>query len=300
MDISKYGIFCEVIKNGNITRAAEMLGYSQSAVSQTIKSLEKETGVTLITRGRDGLRLTRDGEAYFPYIQAIYQAEQDFHEKEREIKGLSGSIIRIGTFTSVSRNILPPLMQAFKAEYPEVHFDLSQGEYTSIERDILRGAVDFGFTSLEYLLEAEAKMEDHRRLGTETLYQDNMLAVLPPGHPLAAKKSVSIQDLANESLILLDEGEYSQPMNLFAAAGLHPHIEYKVTDDYTVLAMIRQKLGAALMFERVVQGFEEGVEVRPIDEHPQRTIVLAWRDKRTMPIAARRFADYIIREMKGG
>ncbi|MDD5859715.1 MAG: LysR family transcriptional regulator [Eubacteriales bacterium] len=298
MDISRYGIFCEVVKNGNITRTAESLGYSQSAVSQTVKSLEKEMGATLITRGRDGLHLTRDGEAYMPFIQSVYQAEQALHEKEREIQGLSGSLIRIGTFTSVSRNILPRLMQEFKTRYPGVHFELVQGEYTSIEHDILSGRVDFGFTSLEYVNRAESEAEGGRRLGTARLYQDEMLAVLPEDHPLAQQDYVSLADLADDALILLDEGEYSMPLNLFSAAGLRPHIEYKVTDDYTILAMIRQHLGVSLMFERVVRGFEQGLAVRHIRERPLRTIVLAWRDRKTMPIAAGKFADYIVQEIR--
>ena len=60
--VSKYGIFCKVLETKSFTKAAEILGYSQSAVSQTIKSLEQEMGVTLIERKKDGIRLTSDGE----------------------------------------------------------------------------------------------------------------------------------------------------------------------------------------------------------------------------------------------
>ena len=160
--------------------------------------------------------------------------------------------------------------------------------------------VPAGFTVAgdEYVNRAESEAEGGRRLGTARLYQDEMLAVLPEDHPLAQQDYVSLADLADDALILLDEGEYSMPLNLFSAAGLRPHIEYKVTDDYTILAMIRQHLGVSLMFERVVRGFEQGLAVRHIRERPLRTIVLAWRDRKTMPIAAGKFADYIVQEIR--
>ena len=74
--ISRYGIFCKIIETGSFTKTAELLGYSQSAVSQTIKALEQETGTTLINRRKDGMLLTVDGAAYLPYFQQIYQAEE--------------------------------------------------------------------------------------------------------------------------------------------------------------------------------------------------------------------------------
>ena len=64
--ISRYGIFCKIIENGSFTKTAELLGYSQSAVSQTVKALEQETGTTLIDRRKDGTLLTADGAAFLP------------------------------------------------------------------------------------------------------------------------------------------------------------------------------------------------------------------------------------------
>ena len=126
--ISRYGIFCRVVEQGSFTRAAEELGYSQSAVSQNVRALEQETGVTLLSRRKDGVQLTQDGQEFYPYIQSIFQAEQALERKRQETMGLQNSLIRIGTFTSVSRNLLPPMMKRFKEKYPDVRFVLRQGE----------------------------------------------------------------------------------------------------------------------------------------------------------------------------
>ncbi|MGI6029633.1 MAG: LysR family transcriptional regulator [Candidatus Heteroscillospira sp.] len=280
---TRYNVFLRVIETGSFTRAAESLGYSQSAVSQTVKALEQEFGTRLLSRGRDGISLTADGEAYLPYFRAAGEAENALEKKRREMQGLENSTIRIGTFTSVSRNLLPKLMQEFKSRYPGVQFELLQGEYSSISQWVRGGAVDFGFLNARF----------STGLSVQPLYTDAMMAVLPPEHPLAKKSVLSLADLENESFILLDEGEHSVPIEAFRSRGLTPNIEYKVTDDYSILAMVKRGLGYSILYNMVLAGFCEGVAVRPIQERPERTIALAWRRWDTMPLASRRFAEFI-------
>lgn len=281
--VSRYSVFCKVIDTGSFTRAAELIGYSQSAVSQTIKSIEKDLGTTLINRGKDGIRLTADGESYMPYIRTICSAEQALSQKKREMLGLENSTIRIGTFTSVSQNLLPQLMKQFKNMYPKVHFALHQGEYTSISRWVKEGRVDFGFVNMDVT----------EGLPVRELYRDEMMAVLPADHPLAAHESVSLAQLADEQFILLDEGDRSIPLDAFQRLGIFPNIEYKVYDDYTIFAMVRQKLGVSIMYRLVLSGCGDGIVLRPIREPLKRTVALAWQDWNTLSIAARSFAQFI-------
>ena len=86
--ISRYGVLCRVVEQGSFTHAAEDLGYSQSAVSQNVRALEQETGVTLLSRRKDGVQLTQDGQEFYPYIQSIFQAEQALERKRQETMGL--------------------------------------------------------------------------------------------------------------------------------------------------------------------------------------------------------------------
>ncbi len=282
--ISRYGIFCRVVEQGSFTRAAEELGYSQSAVSQNVRALEQETGVTLLSRRKDGVQLTQDGQEFYPYIQSIFQAEQALERKRQETMGLQNSLIRIGTFTSVSRNLLPPMMKRFKEKYPDVRFVLRQGEYTSIPQWIRQGEIDFGFVNQD----AVEGME------TRLLYEDHMLAVLPQGHRLEKKSSLTLQDISTEPLILLDEGEHSVLLDAFHSAGLTPNLAYEVYDDYSILSMVRQGLGISVLYEKVVAGFEQGLSLRPIQESPRRRVALSWVSWDTMPYAARRFAEFLM------
>lgn len=281
--ISRYGIFCKVIELASFSKVARKIGYSQSAVSQTIKSLEKELGVILIDRKKDGITLTSDGKEFLPYLEAIYSAECALEQKHKEITGLENSIIRLGTFTSVSRNILPQLMKQFKKIYPNVNFILKQGEYTSIQKWVQTNSVDFGFVNSNAV----------SGIDVEVLYEDEMLAVLPPNHPLAQNEMISLAQLAKEPFILLDEGDYSVIMNAFQKLHLSPQIEYEVYDDYSILAMVRQGLGVSAMYDLVLNGLEKGLQIRPIREKPTRPVALAWQNKNTMSLASRRFMEFI-------
>lgn len=282
--ISRYGIFCKVAELGSFTRAAESCGYSQSAISQNIKALEQETGVSLLSRRKDGVQLTADGRDFFPYLQAVWQAEQALERRRQETMGLKNSVIRIGTFTSVSRNLLPPKMKAFKARYPDVRFVLRQGEYTSIPQWIRQGEIDFGFVNQDAV----------DSMDTRLLYEDHMLAVLPQGHPLEQKPVIPLGELSREPLILLDEGDHSVLLDAFRQAGQTPNIAYEVYDDYSILSMVRQGLGISVLYEKVVSGFESGLSLRPILEAPRRRVALAWSSWETMPYAARRFAEFLM------
>lgn len=281
--LSKYVIFCKVIENNSFTQAAEQIGYSQSAVSQIVKSLEQEQKTTLIERRKDGIILTRDGQELYPYIRAIAQAEKALDTKSKEMHGLLTSSITIGSFTSVSRNVLPKLMHEFKKLYPGVNIKLRQGDYTEIRSWIINGEVDFGFINSQ----AAAGLE------IAPIYSDKMVAVLPMSHHLANHTEVSLSELENDPLILLDEGEYSLPLNSFKENGLHPKVEYKIYDELTILAMIQQNIGISLMYKMAIQGYDQNVAVLEVPSIPERQVAIAYTKKDSLSMATKTFIKFI-------
>ena len=282
--ISRYGIFCTVVDSGNFTKAAEILGYTQSAVSQSVKALEDEIGTVLLNRKRGELTLTADGRQYYPFIRSIYASEQSLEEKKLEMEGLDNLEIKIGTFTNISRDILPRILHVFQHSYPSVRFTLRQGDYSSIPEWLSSGEIDLGFIN--------ANAVDRNNI--HPLYRDRMMAVIPPAHPLAKKEVIRGRDIENEQFILMDEGEYNEAKLYFKKTNCSPNILYTVSDDYTIMSMVRQNLGISFLYERTVSGFEDGLIVRPIYEGPVNEVSLMWRDYSTMPKAARIFMDFII------
>ena len=281
--LSRYSIITKVVELGGFTKAAEAINYSQSAVSQTVKNFEHELGFALLSRGKDGVHLTKDGEAIYPYIQAIAKSEDALSRRVHEIKGLTNSELRIGTFTSVSRTLLPGWMRGFKETYPEVRFVLEQGEYTTIPEWVKTDTVDFGFVNMDATPEMDSYL----------LYTDDMVAVLPLDQPQTKKEVLTLEDLSHESLILLDEGNFNVPLQAFARHELVPQVAFEVYDDYTILAMVEENLGVSIMYARVLNGFDDKVAIRPIKEKLSRRVGIIWKNWDKLPLAARHFIDYI-------
>lgn len=280
---SRYQIVCMVVDCGSLKRAADELGYTQSAVSQAVKALERELGTTLIERGKQGVSLTRDGKQYLPYLRQIVTAEAELEGKRQELLGLSSTDIRIATFTNVSRTVLPRVIRDFGTLHPGVRFTLKQGDYTRNAQWVHDGVVDFCFTARGFTAGLQKRV----------VYHDELVALLPAAHPLTAKEKVTLADLASESFVLLDEGEQSLVLDAFAAHGLSPRVTSEVTDDYTIMAMVEEGLGVSMLYRRTVEGMRADIRVRPIVHAPSRDVVAAWRSWDTMPIATRRFIDYM-------
>ena len=165
--MNQYLALKKIVELGSFSKAAELLNYTPSAVSQMISSLEAECGIKLLNRYRTGARLTLEGTELFPYIERLVYQYEAVQEKMRDIKGLATGIIRMGTIASISAHWIPKLLKEFKQDFPDVDFIIHQGDYTSILEWIKTGAVDFGFVNPEAVKGVE----------TIVLKQGAMLAV---------------------------------------------------------------------------------------------------------------------------
>lgn len=280
----RYKALLKVVEVGSYTKAAEILGYTQPALSQMITSLEKETSITLLYRSRYGIRLTPEGERLFPIIQKTVQQCDELHRMENKIKGLDSGIVRIGTVSSISCHWLPPIIQQFWHAYPNVQLVLHQGDYSSICEWVQTGAVDFGFANPAAV----------KGLETQFVKSDPFVAVLPKNHKLAGKNSVSLQELAAEPYLLLEEGSYSEPLEAFRNANISPNIRLRMHDDYSILSMVEQGLGYSLLTELVLQKTSYNVAVLPTKDPILRDMAIITKDKRSLSFAAKTFMQYIL------
>lgn len=275
----RYAALLKVIEVGSFTKAAELLGYTQPALSQMIASLESELSVTLLHRSRYGIRLTPEGERLYPSIQSSVLQYEAMRRTADEIRGLDSGIVRIGTVSSVSCHWLPQVIRSFWQKHPNIQIVLNQGDYTTIAEMVRTGVVDFGFVSPHAVKGMEATVVKSGRF----------CAVLPKSHPLTAKESVSLKDLANEPLLLLEEGAYSEPLEAFHSAGITPNIRLRVHDDYSILSMVELGLGVSVLTELVMNRTDYDVAVRPIEPPIIRTMGIIEKDKNSLPLASKEF-----------
>ena len=282
--MNRYIALQKIIELGGFTKAADALGYTQSSISQMIASLENELGIKLLTRSRHGVKLTIEGAELYPFIERSIYQYRSMQEKANEIKGIETGVIRVGTISSVTCHWMPQLMSGFKEEYPNVQFLFHQGDYTLIPEWIASGQIDFGFVN----------PLAGTNLQTKTVKSGEMLAVLPKNHPLAKKKSIQLQEIAEEPYILLEEGHYSEPMAAFEAAGIQPNIQYTIHDDYAIMMMVEAGLGVSILAELILRRTNYDIVCLPIDPPITRTLAVGYKDKDSLPIASKYFIDYLM------
>lgn len=274
----------KIVELGSFTKAAEKLGYTQSAVSQMIASLEEELSIKLLYRSRIGIRLTLEGEELYPFIQRTVLHYQAMQEKADEIKGLETGIIRIGTISSISCHWLPGLIKHFQELYPKVRFVLHQGDYTSIPEWVRTGEIDFGFVNPDAVSGLE----------TQFIKEGELRAVVPADHRLANHPSVTLEELSKEPFLLLEEGNLSEPLEAFRQLGLEPDITLRVHDDYSILSMIETGLGISILPELVLRKTNYEIAILPIEPAVTRKIGLVMKEKQSLPIACKHFIAFLM------
>ena len=276
--MNQYLALLRVLECNSFSDAARVMGYTQSAVSQMIKALEEELGVTLLLRSRTGVTLTREGEL-LPYIRDVANAHRMLSEQAANFHGLQSGTIRIGTFTSVSSRLLPPVMKAFKEAHPNLRFELHQGVYSEIEEWVRTGVVDFGFTDASRVTPFVC----------EPVFRDTMLAVLPEGHPLGENIFVQVGQLKQEPFILLDEGRGGGIVHDMVAAHPEIDVQYHVADDYSILTMVENRLGIAILPELVLKNTNHRVIARQLQPQLRRTLGVIYPKREGLSTAARAF-----------
>ena len=283
--ISKYETLAKVVELGSLTRAAEALGCTQSAVSHAINGLEKEFGFAVLTRSRAGVHLTADGERIMPSIRGMLNYEEQLKQTVSAIRGLDFGTVRIGAFTSVAVHWLPGVIKEFQRDYPNVDIKLLNGDYHDVEQWIMEGSVDLGFVHVPAGLGCECV----------PLMEDRLLAILPKDHKFASYPKFPLVECETEAFITLLETSNHDANKALSAAGIKPNIRFSTKDDYAIIAMVEQGLGISIMPELLLKGRHDNVEIKELVPPSKRIIGLAIPETSKASPATRKFADYLIK-----
>ena len=281
--IQKYLAFVKTVECGSFTRAAGVLNYSQSGISRMIGDLEREWQVTLLERGKSGVRLTSEGTRLLPYAKRVCSEYEKLQAEVDEINGLKSGLIRIGTFSSVATHWLPNIIREFQKEYPGIDYELILGDYTEIETWIEEGRVDCGFLRLPARKELESVF----------LEQDRLLVVLPEGHPLAALEKIPVSALCGEPFMLLEKGEKTEVWEIFERNGFTPRVHFTTWDDYAIMSMVESGLGVSILPELILKRIPYRVVARELEIPAYRNIGLAWKEKKGTSPMLKRFMEYL-------
>lgn len=283
MNIQKYLAFIKIVECGSFTKAAEKLFCSQSAISRMVGDLEMEWKVTLLERGRSGIKLTSDGVHLLPHIQKVCDEYHSLQMEVDTLNGLDSGLIRIGTFSSVATHWLPSAIQAFQKDYPNIKYELLLGDYGDIEDWLIEGRVDCGFLRLPV------------KQGLESIFleRDDFIVVLPKRHKLAAYERVPLESLCDEPFLLLKSKEYTDISDIFRHYGLRPSVRCTLWDDYAIMAMVEKGLGISLLPRLILKRIPYELELRELNVPAFRNIGLAMKNKEKTSKAMFAFLNYL-------
>lgn len=283
MDSEKCRCLLCALEKGNLSQAAEELGYTPSGMSRMMAALEKEVGLPLLVRGRSGVTPTRACTALLPAFGEVVRAGDRLRLAADELGGVLKGEVQVATAYSVFYKPLADLARRFSDLYPGVKIGISEGRSSLLMRDIEEQRLDFCIIS--------KRQGDCEWL---PLFADEMVAWLPPDHPCAAAASYPLKNLETDAYIQFYPGEETDSELVCRRYGVTPHLRYTVSDPYAAYEMVEAGLGVTFL-NGVIDGLWNGdVVSRPLSPAVKIELGVAVPKGDSISPAARRFRDFAV------
>ena len=282
MESKKLEALLMAVDLGSFTKAAEVLGYTQSGLTHMMNSLEKEVGFTLLERGRSGVRLTEEGERIAPAVREFLQANARLDSVIEQVASSRTEIIRVSAYASIAMHWLPGIIQRFREECPDVDVDIRMADHVDVPYELLaQGKMDAILVS----------PQDDGQYEWVHLADDPMFAVLPKDFDTQGMTAFPLAAFEARDFIMPSQGFDKDIMRIFNRIGVKPHILPTWVDDPTVISMVSHGLGVSMMTELTVRGRTDGVKLLPVEPASSRELGLAVRSLDAASDGLRHFID---------
>jgi DNA-binding transcriptional LysR family regulator len=274
--------FIAVAENGSFGSTSRLLHVAQSAISEQIRDLEAELGVTLFDRQNRRIRLTAHGEQFLVDARSVLaSADKAVANAQRSLRGEIGTLT-IGFFVGGTGTFFPNMIKEFRGRFPGVQVSLVEMAPGIQHQALQSGAIDVGFTRPLQPLQSNLIRYEHFQ--TEPLY-----AVLLRSHPLAEKRKIFIRELADERFVLNDRkyspAVFDKVITLCAEAGFSPRIGATASVASGVIALVEAGEGVAILphGSSILSGDE--VIFTPVADAAARVdLVIAWSSQHDTPV----------------
>lgn len=284
MEIHQLRYVAAVARAGNFSRGAEQCHVSQPSLSQQIQKLEDELGERLFDRRKREAKLTPHGAAFLRRALRILDEVEAAKREAADAKELLRSVVTIGVLPTIAPYLLPAVMAKFIGQFPGVEIVVEEDTTARLLKLALAYEIDFALAS--------HPIQD-QRLEVRELFAEELLLALPPGHRLTRQRSVAVEDLEGERLIVMKEGHClgDQVLRFCEARELRTTISFRSAQLETVQSLVRAGLGVSLvplMATRSNRG--DLPEYRSLQApRPNRKIVTVWPKQRPPGRAASEF-----------
>ena len=277
--------FLESAERGSFRAAADALGYTPSAVSQLVAALEKDLKLNLLIRSKKGVTVTPEGRRLLPIVRSFLAREKEMYELASEMQGLSVGNLTIAAYPSIATTWLPELVRTFQRDYPDIEFSIMEGVRQDLFHNLDQHVADMAFL-------AYAEPMDYEWI---PLAEEEMIAVLPEGHPLADAAAYPLSRLEEDNFIMTSWGHDQELLNMFRKNNVSPHIKYTTYDTPATLAMVRMGLGISICNELAAQYWNEHLVKLPLDPPETITFGIAYTSEEHMTAASKKFLAYAVK-----
>lgn len=280
MELRHLETLLAVHDTGSFTSAADRLHTVQSNVSDQIRQLEEELGVTLLSRTNRRVELTNAGRVFLVEARrTVDQAAHAMRMAQRAHRGQAGRLV-IGFV--VSTFVLPDVLRAFRARQPGVDLGLHQLTSARQVEALREGRLDVGFVRLPLVAPD---------LQTEVAYEEPIVIVTAKEHEVAKRRRVTLGMLSDEPFILWPRTEgagfHDQVIGLCRAAGFSPHVVQEATEMQTIINLVAAGIGVSLVPRSVAHPRRSDVAIHPLRGATARAqLAITWRRGDDSPVLA--------------
>ena len=236
----KYRILCQIWEDKSFTKAAIHLNMTQSAVSHAVNAFEKELGFPIFHRLKKGIQLTNEGEVLMPLFNKMVITEDHLYNEIHAINMVEAGTLRVGSFASASSRILPEIIKAYAARYPNISVELFDSDYDIIKAKLDEGSIDIAVLEETYL-------EPHYDYLSYLI--DEMLVIMEKSEWIDENKSLNVGDIKKYPFIMPDNDQDMFLKTLLKTYDSTPNVKYKFQLMTTVFAMVEVGLGISIVPE---------------------------------------------------
>ncbi len=285
METHQLRYFLAVARTRNFSRAAEQCRVAQPSLSQQIQKLEGELGERLFERSTREVSLTAAGELFREHAARVIEEMEQARERVREISGLLRGRVVLGALPTVAPYFLPARLRAFTREHPGIEVVVHEDTTGQLVEGVLAKEIDVALLSLPV---------ERAGLEAEEFFDEPLRVALPKKHALATKKGLTLDDLENESFILMKEGHClaGQALQFCRLNGFAPRVSFRSAQIETVLSFVANGWGISIVPAMSAQRAAAGVVFRSLPG-VTRSIGVVYRSGRPLSGAARALVGFL-------
>jgi len=288
MELTPLRSFVAVAREGHVTRAARSLGLTQPAVSGQLSRLEAELGTALFHRTSSGMELTEAGRVFLTHVERVLVDLDDGVAAVEELQGVQRGTLALGGGATATNYLLPPLLREFHERFPGIRLYVREAGSRTVIEAVSAGELDLGVITVP----------DEPLPGRLTLrpwVDDELVLIVPPGHPLSGRRRFRWGELDEQPLVLFEAGSAVRRRidGALESAGVNATIVMELRSLESIQQMVAQGIGAAFVSRFALDDPEQGLVPRDGVARLRRQLAVVTRGDRRPSPAARAFAELL-------